>query len=106
MRLPDCVTTYFDADRRSDPTALISAFSEDAIVRDEGGVHHGHDAIRAWWTAAKQKYQQTATPLEATTTGGMMSVAALVSGKFPGSPATLTFNFTLRDSKIAELQIG
>jgi hypothetical protein len=29
-----------------------------------------------------------------------------VTGLFPGSPATLTYTFTLRDRKIAELEIG
>lgn len=106
MHLPDSVKAYFDAEQRADPQALASAFLEDAIVRDEGGRYRGMVAIHRWWMAAKAKYQQTAMPIEAVGSGDDISVCALVTGKFPNSPATLTFNFTLRDRKIAELEIS
>jgi hypothetical protein len=106
MDTPDSVRVYFDAERGADPEVLAGVFCDDAVVRDEGGAHEGFTAIRHWWTAAKKRYQQTAMPLEMTSSGDAISVCAIVTGKFPNSPAMLSFNFTLRDRKIAELEIS
>ena len=106
MNMPDSVKAFFDADQRGGTEALAAAFLDDAVVRDEGTRREGLPAIRAWWTAAKQQYRHTAMPIEVTGTGDAISVCAVVTGQFPGSPATLTYIFTLRDRKIAELEIG
>jgi ketosteroid isomerase-like protein len=106
MAMPLSVKAFFDAGQRADPGALAAAFLDDAIVRDEGARHEGLTAIREWWTAAKRKYRHTALPIEMTGMGDVVSVCAVVTGSFPGSPATLTFNFTLRDRKIAALEIA
>ena len=105
MTLPECVKAFFDADEHH-PERLEAAFLEDAVVRDEGARREGLTAIRAWWTAAKQRYQHTAMPIEMKRAGEEIAVCAVVTGKFPSSPATLTYTFTLRDQKIAELEIG
>src|SRR5690242_1510921 len=105
MTMPDSITTFFDAERLG-PEALAVAFLEDAVVKDERTRREGLAAIRDWWTAAREKYQHTAMPIEVTGTGDAVSVCAVVTGRFPGSPATLTYTFTLRDQKIAELEIG
>jgi hypothetical protein len=106
MDLPESVKAYFDADQGGGPEALKSALLEDAVVRDENTRREGLAAIREWWTASKQKYQHTVMPLETRGTGDLVSVCAVVTGKFPGSPATLTYSFTLRDEKIAALEIS
>ncbi len=105
MTMPDNVKAFFDAERLG-AEALAAAFLDDAVVRDERTRREGLAAIREWWTAARQKYQHTATPIEMIGTGDAISVCAVVTGRFPGSPATLTYTFTLRDQKIAELEIG
>jgi hypothetical protein len=105
MMMPDSVKAFFDAER-SGPEALADAFQEDAVVKDERTRREGLAAIRDWWTAAREKYQHTAMPIEIMGTGNAVSVCAVVTGLFPGSPATLTYTFTLRDRKIAELEIG
>ena len=106
MQLPSPVRTYFDAEQRNDADPLAAAFTDDAVVRDEGAEHVGPAAIRAWWQAAKAKYRHVAEPLEATQTDGRTIVRARVTGEFPGSPATLTFAFTLMDNRVALLEIG
>ncbi|WP_460451048.1 nuclear transport factor 2 family protein [Alsobacter sp. SYSU BS001988] len=105
MDMPDSIKAFFDAEQRGGPEALSAAFLEEAIVRDEGARREGLTAIREWWEAGKQKYQHTAMPIEMTGTGDAISVCAVVTGRFPGSPATLTYSFTLRDGGIAELEI-
>ncbi|HEV7367648.1 nuclear transport factor 2 family protein [Arenibaculum sp.] len=105
MELPSAVNAYFEADRGDDAEALGRAFRADAAVRDEGAVHQGVEAIRAWWLAAKRKYRHVAEPIGVTGTGEKVSVRARVSGRFPGSPATLDFVFTLADGGIVGLDI-
>lgn len=105
MTLPAPILAYIDADRRSDGAALVAAFAPDAVVRDEGGSHAGHDAIDAWWRAAKARYQHVIEPLEMSETDGAAEVLARVSGRFPGSPATMVFAFRIESGRIAGLEI-
>jgi hypothetical protein len=106
MKLPAPVQTYFDADKATGDAAPIGAFAPDAIVKDEGKTHVGLDAIEAWWRAAKAQYQHTAEPCEMLEERGLTIVRARVIGRFPGSPALLTFAFLLGDGRIAALEIG
>jgi hypothetical protein len=106
MKLPLPIQSYFDADEKMDSEALIRAFASDAVVNDEGQSHVGHNAIEAWWRAAKAKYQHLAQPLEAGEQEDVTTVRAKVTGQFPGSPARLIFAFRLSGDRIAELEIG
>lgn len=105
MQLPHPVQTYFDADRRGDGAALMTAFVADALVQDEGHSYQGHDQIEAWWRDAKQQYAHQAAPFDMKTEGDRISVRATVTGNFPSSPATLTYHFVLIGDRIAELEI-
>jgi len=104
MKLPASVQTYFDADKAA--AAPIGAFAPDAVVQDEGKSYVGHDAIEAWWRAAKANYQHTVEPCELLEERGLTIVRARVTGRFPGSPALLTFAFLLGEGRIAALKIG
>ena len=106
MQLSPPIAAYFEADQRHDGDALVAAFSDDAVVRDEGTEHAGPAAIRAWWQAAKARYRHVAEPVDVVEADGTTVVHARVSGDFPGSPATLTFVFTLAGARIARLEIG
>ncbi|WP_116133128.1 nuclear transport factor 2 family protein [Tropicimonas sp. IMCC34043] len=103
MTLPPPVAAYFSA---RDDAALAAAFAPDSEVRDEGETHRGIAAIRAWWLAAKAKYNHTAEPLELRETDGTAVVRARVTGDFPGSPAVLHFAFGLEGDRIRDLRIG
>ncbi|MCM2475446.1 nuclear transport factor 2 family protein [Rhizobium sp. CG5] len=106
MKLPDAVKAYFDAEKSTDAGALVSAFSETAVVHDEGETYQGPEPIRLWWLEAKRKYSHSAEPISATDDGRGISVLANVSGNFPNSPAELRFRFVLEQDKITELEIG
>jgi len=106
MNFPPAIAAYFDAEQHRDADALAASFSDDAVVADEGAEHRGRAAIRDWWQAAKTKYRHVAEPLDATEADGATVVHARVSGDFPGSPATLTFVFTLAGGQISRLEIG
>lgn len=75
-------------------------------VVDERTTRQGLDAITAWWAAAKKEYGHTTEPLEARQSGSEVVVQGRVTGRFPGSPITLTYRFLLEGQKIARLEIG
>lgn len=105
VKLPNSIEAYFVADRDGGPDAVAAAFTDDAIVKDEGKTHRGHDAIRQWKAAATQKYTYTVDPLFIATENGKTQVTSNVVGDFPGSPVELRYVFVLADNKIAELEI-
>ena len=105
LALPKPIATYFATDRANDLDLLAEAFAADAHVHDEAHDYRGVGEIRAWKDAAYAKYQYTAEPLDATVTGNAVTVHARLTGNFPGSPATLTYIFTLAGDKIVELAI-
>ena len=106
MHMPNPIRDYFDADQGKDAGALVAAFAEGALVKDEGASHRGHAEIAAWWRDAKQQYDHRAEPFEVAAGEGRARVRATVSGNFPGSPATLTYHFRFEGDRIAELEIG
>jgi ketosteroid isomerase-like protein len=106
MNLPFPIQTYFDADRGGDGVALIHTFSPNAVVRDEGRSHAGHQAIDAWWRDVKTRYRHVIEPLEVAESGDFARVRARVTGQFPGSPTMLTFAFRLEGEQIKSLEIG
>ena len=103
--LPQPVTTYFAADRANDLDLLAESFADDAHVHDESHDYRGIAAIRAWKQSTQEKYQYTAELLDASTTNESTVVRARLTGNFPGSPADLTYTFTLANDKIATLKI-
>ena len=75
------------------------------MVRDEGQDRSGLAEIRAWSEETGQRYRPVVEPLDSEPLGDQTIVRCKVSGDFPGSPVTLRFAFTLRDDKIARLEI-
>jgi hypothetical protein len=98
--LPASVARYFAND-----DSLARAFTEDAVVVDEKHEHRGRAAIVAW-RASTAKYNATAEPLRSSADGDRVTVAARVTGTFPGSPIELRFHFTLHGELISRLEIG
>mgnify|MGYP001767446988 CR=1 FL=1 len=104
--LPAPIRTYFTVQTPQEGAALAAAFAPDATVEDEGARHHGPEAIRQWWLAAKAKYRHSAEPLDLLEEDGKTVVRARVSGEFPGSPVVLRFRFGLTGDRIRDLRIG
>ena len=103
--LPRPVAAYFAAEKAGDADALARCFTEDGVVRDEGGEFAGVTAIREWNAAARLKYHHTVEPLSVLERGGQTIVIGRVSGDFPNSPITLEHAFVLEGDKIATLVI-
>ncbi|WP_377289131.1 nuclear transport factor 2 family protein [Rhizobium sp. SG2393] len=105
MNMPDFVGAFFRAGQHDDADSLSQAFTTDAVVEDEKALHHGRDAIRTWWMAAKAASQFVVVPKSAVREGDTAVVRATVSGNFAGSPIDLTYTFTSEGGKISRLEI-
>lgn len=102
MHMPSAVQAFFTAE---DLDSVVSAFTPNAVVKDEGNTYRGRQAIREW-PAARQKYQYVAEPIEAIAQGDRVKVRANVSGNFPGSPVIPCYLFHLTAEQIDGLEIG
>jgi hypothetical protein len=105
-RLSPTLAAYFAATNAHDVAAMIAAFADDSVVEDEGRRHHGLAAIRGWMTETIEKYDFEVDPIESSRDGRKTAVLVSVRGKFPGSPITLQYLFTVAGQKIARLEIG
>ncbi|HEY2561668.1 MAG TPA: nuclear transport factor 2 family protein [Caldimonas sp.] len=103
--MPPALATYFGAEDTADVDALERCFEPNAMVRDEGQVVRGLDAIKAWKLAARAKYRYRVEPVSASYDGATGTVRARLTGSFPGSPIELTYTFGLVNDKIASLEI-
>ena len=105
MNLPPPLAAYFAAEATADTEALASCFAADAIVRDEGRTMVGLDAIEGWKRDSKAKYQYSVEPLGVSWLGATVKVPVRLTGRFPGSPIEVTYDFVLAGDKIASLEI-
>jgi len=105
-KLPRVLADYFAATNAHDVGAMIAAFTEDATVHDEGRDHVGVSAIRAWMKETIEKYDYKVEPIESSRNGSSGVVLVSLRGKFPGSPITLQYAFTLSGERVARLEIG
>jgi hypothetical protein len=104
-QLPDSIATFFKVSNGSDVSELSQCFAEDALVRDEGRLHRGHEAIEAWLRDARRKYAYRVEPVNAVRQGSIVKVRAKVEGDFPGSPVELEHVFRLAGNRIESLEI-
>lgn len=106
MDLPSPIGTYFEANARLDAVAMLAPFNRNAVIRYEAQTHTGTHAIRRWIEQASIGASAVAVPQSLRSNGARHNVTAQVSGNFPGTPVTLTFDFQLADDRIAVLEIG
>ncbi len=93
---------YFVLAADPDLEPYYAQFADDAVVEDEGHLHHGIDAVRAWRTSVPPVTYDVRA-IEPLADGHRARVG--IRGDFPGSPVTLVFVFTLEGGKIRTLTI-
>ena len=106
LQLLSAVQTYFEISNGDDISRMAACFCNDARVIDEKRMHQGIEAIESWQQAARQAFTYRVEPLESSAEDDQLSVTAMVSGDFPGSPLALKHVFTLRDGRISSLEIA
>ncbi len=104
--LPKPIADYVAANARLDAGAMSRAFATDAVVRDDGGSHEGHDAILTWIQTATIANRAVFTPNTMDHENGQVVLQGLTSGDFRGSPLRFTLRFTLEGDAIRALEIA
>ena len=106
IELPHIIKKYVGASNQHDVKSILSCFSDNALVHDEGADLHGSKAIEGWIVKTIEKYQFHFKPLGIKASGSDSVVTVEVSGTFEGSPVTLDYHFTIQNDKILSLTIG
>jgi hypothetical protein len=104
--LPAPIAAYVAANACLDAEGMLAPFAPDAVVRDDGGCHVGHDAIRNWIGTATIASRAVFTPQAWREQEGSVLVDGQTAGSFPASPIRFTFAFTLRGGAIAGLEVA
>lgn len=102
--LPQPIAAYLAGANAFDAEAAVSAFTADAVVRDEGQDFRGGAAILHWKQDVIGKYHAIIEPLAFDAASGVLT--GRVSGNFPGSPVVLRYAFTLVGGRIAALAVA
>jgi ketosteroid isomerase-like protein len=87
MDTPSAVQAFFAAE---DLERVVSAFTPDAVVKDEGNTYRGRQAIRRVAGCRQTKYRYVAEPIETITQERQGKGARQRQRKFsrkPGHPA-------------------
>lgn len=103
--LPLIIRKYVEASNRHDVQAILSCFSNDAVVHDEREALHGKKAIEGWIAKTIEKYKFRFKPLNLRDQESQVVVTIQVSGTFPGSPVTLDYKFKVDNDKIDSLAV-
>ena len=105
VTLPRVIKEYIDASNAHDVKSILSCFSDDASVHDEGKDFHGKKLIEDWIVTTIEKYKFQFKPLSVKEDDGEVVVSVEVSGTFPGSLVTLDYHFKIENEKILSLAI-
>jgi uncharacterized protein (TIGR02246 family) len=105
--MPDVIARYFEADARRDIDAVVTLFTDDAVVVDESETRRGLSEIRAWQEGPASQYQYTTEVLDTESVGddGYV-VTGRLEGNFPGGTADLQWRFTVAGDRISHLHIA
>jgi ketosteroid isomerase-like protein len=105
IKLPRIIGKYVDASNKHDVDSILSCFSDEAVVRDEGETLHGKKAIEGWIAKTIERYKFQLKPLTIKDDNVEVVVGVEVSGTFDGSPVRLDYRFAIKNDKIVALTI-
>jgi hypothetical protein len=105
--LPAPVRGYFEADAVRDIGAVLSVFTPDAVVVDEGRTYRGAEALTDWQSGSASRYEYSVTVLDQDRLpDGRVRIVGRLDGNFPGGTATVNFDFALTGDRISGLHIA
>ncbi|WP_411731297.1 nuclear transport factor 2 family protein [Paeniglutamicibacter sp.] len=86
--------TYFDLMEGTDKTQVVTVFTPDAKVFDDGHSYTGHQEILGWLTGPASEFTITSTRISSSRTEDGAVAIIRLEGNFPGSPVDLRHEFT------------
>lgn len=105
--LPEKIKAYLTSHATGEDATVLSAFSADAVVTDEGDDYSGHDQIEAWLTGPASEYTYTTEFISATTVDAeTVDLLQHLEGNFPGGAADLHYRFSMEGGLIRRLVIA
>jgi SnoaL-like domain len=109
MRIPQPIATFIRATNDHDTKALLAAFTETAVISDEGHDYHGIAAIKEWTDEKVIGGNVTLKPIKTLKRNGNIIVTAQIDGNFDKTglpdPFQMDFHFTIDSNKVTELSI-
>lgn len=105
LRLPPPIAAYVAANARLDVDGMLSPFTRDAVIFDDGRRHEGRAGIRALFEDAVIPVGAVFTPESVRHEDGKVVVEGPAYGDFKGSPIRFVYRFTLDDDSIKALEI-
>ena len=106
IQLPGVIQEYVEASNRHDMQAILSCFSDHAVVQDEAREYRGKKEIKNWIVATIEKYNFRFQPVSSKDDNGEIIVSIKISGSFTGSPVTPDYHFTITNGQISSLAIN
>lgn len=86
--------TYFDLMEGTDKTQVVTVFTPDAKVFDDGQSYTGHNEILGWLTGPASEFTITSTCISSSVSEDVAVAVIRLAGNFPGSPVDLRHEFT------------
>jgi ketosteroid isomerase-like protein len=108
--MPPIVSNYLAASDRDDIDAIVSCFTEDAVVLDEDRHWRGAAAIRQWRERVATAFEYNVAIIRSEALGQAdgaqrHDVYTRLEGNFPGGQVDLINRFALRGDLIVGLEI-
>ena len=105
--LPATVRSFLTARESHDVAAALGAFSDTAVVMDDGRTFRGTDEIRGFLADAGSEFSYTTELIGAhRTQDGRWVAVHRLEGDFPGGVVDLGYRFTMDGDLITELVIA
>lgn len=106
LTLPPPLAVMLAAHNAHDSEAFTACFAEDAVVRDDGRMYFGRDAIRAWFEEISRTYRPVFNVTDLTIVDGEPVLTGKVWGNFEGAPLDFRYLTALEDGKLVALKIA
>lgn len=105
--MPEAVEIFMETMNTAETEKLVSCLASEAVLFDPGENNEisGINAIKAFVTDSKEKFDLCTTVIDATTTAEGTKVMALTKGNFPGSPQKFSYEFTVEHGLIQSINI-
>jgi hypothetical protein len=102
---PPALASFVKASNERDTESLVTCFTKDAIVYDQGEILRGAEEVRHWIADGFKKYEYVVAPTGVKNAAKVVVLTTVVTGTFPGGRAALDFHCRIDGDKIAVMVV-
>ena len=105
--MPEAVEIFMETMNTAETEKLVSCLASEAVLFDPGENNEisGINAIKAFVTDSKEKFDLCTTVIDAIYTAESTKVITLTKGNFPGSPQKFSYEFIVKHGLIQSIKI-